>query len=143
MLPFMGYNAGDYANHWLEVGEATPEDKRPKLFWVNWFRKDQDGKFMWPGFGDNIRVLDWVLQRVAGQGDAVETPIGLVPTIDAIDRSGLDLDDDKMAAILDVDRDSWKGEIPLIADHFDFIGERLPDALKAQLDELEDRLAQG
>jgi phosphoenolpyruvate carboxykinase (GTP) len=143
MLPFMGYNAGDYANHWLEVGEATPEDKRPKLFWVNWFRKDQDGKFMWPGFGDNIRVLDWVLQRVAGQGDAVETPLGLVPTIDAIDRSGLDLDDDKMAAILDVDRDSWKGEIPLIADHFDFIGERLPDAPKAQLDELEDRLAQG
>jgi phosphoenolpyruvate carboxykinase (GTP) len=143
MLPFMGYNAGDYMRHWLEIGRTGDTDKLPKLFWVNWFRKDQDGAFMWPGFGDNVRVLKWVLERLDGGGDAVDTPIGFVPTVDAIDRTGLDLDDATMSSILEVDRDSWKGEIPLIADHFAFIGERLPDTVARQLDELEDRLGQG
>ena len=143
MLPFMGYNAGDYMRHWLEIGQTGDTDKLPKLFWVNWFRKDQDGAFMWPGFGDNVRVLKWVLERLDGGGDAVDTPIGFVPTVDAIDRTGLDLDDATMSSILEVDRDSWKGEIPLIADHFAFIGERLPDTVARQLDELEDRLGQG
>lgn len=143
MLPFMGYNAGDYMNHWLEIGQAGDPDKLPKLFWVNWFRKDQDGNFMWPGFGDNVRVLKWVLERLDGGGDAVDTPIGFVPTPEAIDRSGLDLDDATMASILEVDRDSWKGEIPLIADHFSFIGERLPVTVARQLDALEERLGQG
>lgn len=143
MLPFMGYNAGDYMNHWLEIGQAGDPDKLPKLFWVNWFRKDQDGNFMWPGFGDNVRVLKWVLERLDGGGDAVDTPIGFVPTPEAIDRSGLDLDDATMASILEVDRDSWKGEIPLIADHFSFIGERLPVTVARQLDVLEERLGQG
>lgn len=142
MLPFMGYNAGDYMNHWLDIGQAGDADKLPKLFWVNWFRKDQDGNFMWPGFGDNIRVLKWVLESLDGTADATDTPIGLVPTVEAIDRSGLDLDDDTMAAILDVDRDSWKGEIPLIAEHFAFVGPRLPAAVANQLTDLEDRLAQ-
>ncbi|MGY6502218.1 MAG: phosphoenolpyruvate carboxykinase (GTP) [Acidimicrobiales bacterium] len=141
MLPFMGYNAGDYMNHWLEIGQAGDESKLPKLFWVNWFRKDLDGRFVWPGFGDNIRVLKWVLERLDGTADAVETPIGLVPTLDAIDRSGLSLSDEDMAALVEVDRDSWKGEIPLIAEHFDFIGERLPATVRRQLDDLEDRLA--
>jgi phosphoenolpyruvate carboxykinase (GTP) len=143
MLPFMGYNAGDYMNHWLKIGQTGDADKLPKLFWVNWFRKDQDGAFMWPGFGDNVRVLKWVLERLDGGGDAVDTPIGFVPTVDAIDRSGLDLDDATMASILEVDRDSWKGEIPLIADHFAFIGERLPATVANQLDVLEERLGQG
>src|SRR5690606_4918647 len=103
MLPFMGYNAGDYMRHWLEIGKATDTDKLPGLFWVNWFRKDQDGRFIWPGFGDNIRVLKWILERVAGEGDAVDTPIGYVPTVDAIDRTGLDISDEAMAALLEVD----------------------------------------
>ena len=143
MLPFMGYNAGDYMAHWLSIGASSDAEKLPKLFWVNWFRKDQDGQFMWPGYGENIRVLKWVLEHLDGQADAVDTPIGLVPTVDAIDRSGLDLDDATMAAILEVDRDSWKGEIPLIAEHFAFIGERLPSGVASHLDELEDRLAAG
>jgi phosphoenolpyruvate carboxykinase (GTP) len=143
MLPFMGYNAGDYMAHWLSIGASSDAEKLPKLFWVNWFRKDQDGQFMWPGYGENIRVLKWVLEHLDGEADAVDTPIGLVPTVDAIDRSGLDLDDATMAAILEVDRDSWKGEIPLIAEHFAFIGERLPSGVASHLDELEDRLAAG
>jgi phosphoenolpyruvate carboxykinase (GTP) len=141
MLPFMGYNAGDYMNHWLSIGRTGNPDKLPKLFWVNWFRKDQDGRYIWPGFGDNVRVLKWVIQRLDGVGDGVDTPIGVVPTLNAIDRTGIDVSDDDMAALLEVDHDSWKGEIPLIADHFDFIGERLPDAVRTQLDDLERRLA--
>ena len=143
MLPFMGYNAGDYMGHWLEMGRATDADKLPKLFWVNWFRKDLDGNFMWPGFGDNSRVIKWIVQRLEGQVGATETPIGRVPLIDDIDRTGIDVDDETMAALLEVNRDSWKGEIPLIEGHFEFIGERLPEAMKRQLDDLEDRLAQG
>ena len=143
MLPFLGYNAGDYMAHWLRIGASADPANLPKLFWVNWFRKDQDGKFMWPGYGENIRVLKWVLEHLDGTADAVDTPIGLVPTVDAIDRSGLDLDDATMAAILEVDRDSWKGEIPLIAEHFAFIGERLPQGVAVHLDDLEDRLAAG
>jgi phosphoenolpyruvate carboxykinase (GTP) len=130
-------------NHWLEIGQSGDPDKLPKLFWVNWFRKDLDGNYMWPGFGDNIRVLKWVLESLDGTADAVDTPIGLVPAPGAIDTSGLDLTDEQMAAILDVDRDSWKGEIPLIAEHFAFVGERLPTAVARQLDDLEDRLAQA
>jgi len=143
MLPFMGYNAGDYMGHWLDMGRNADPDKLPKLFWVNWFRKDLDGKFMWPGFGDNSRVIKWIVQRLEGQVGATETPIGMVPQIGDIDRTGIDVDDDTMAALLEVNRDSWKGEIPLIEGHFEFIGERLPDAMKRQLDDLEDRLAQG
>ena len=143
MLPFLGYNAGDYMAHWLRIGASADPANLPKLFWVNWFRKDQDGKFMWPGYGENIRVLKWVLEHLDGTADAVDTPIGLVPTVDAIDRSGLDLDDATMAAILEVDRDSWKGEIPLIAEHFAFIGDRLPQGVAVHLDDLEDRLAAG
>jgi phosphoenolpyruvate carboxykinase (GTP) len=142
MVPFMGYNAGDYMNHWLEIGRDAPDpSKLPKLFWVNWFRKDQDGNFLWPGFGDNVRVLKWVLERLDGSAGAVETPIGYVPTREALDLSGLDIASDTMDQLLEVDHDSWKGEIPLIADHFDFIGERMPDALRTKLDDLERRLA--
>ena len=141
MLPFCGYNMGDYFSHWLEIGKATDAGKLPKLFWVNWFRKDENGSFMWPGFGDNSRVLKWVVERINGDGDAVDTPIGRVPTVDAIDRSGLDLDDATMAKILEVDPDAWRAEVPQIEAHFEFIGTQLPAELRDELQELEKRLA--
>ncbi|MFZ4432609.1 MAG: phosphoenolpyruvate carboxykinase (GTP) [Microthrixaceae bacterium] len=140
MLPFMGYNVGDYIGHWLEIGAATDEAKLPKLFWVNWFRKSDTGAFMWPGFGENSRVLKWVLERVAGTADATETPIGNVPTPDSLDVSGLDLDAGTLQALLEVDATAWKGEVELINAHFDSIGERLPETMRAELTELERRL---
>ena len=103
MLPFCGYNMGDYFGHWLEIGRATDADKLPKLFWVNWFRKDDDGRSLWPGFGENSRVLKWVFERVAGEAEAVETPIGRVPTLDAISTDGLDVDEADMEQLLAVD----------------------------------------
>jgi phosphoenolpyruvate carboxykinase (GTP) len=140
MRPFTGYNVGDYFQHWLDIGGATDADKLPKLFWVNWFRKGDDGKFLWPGFGDNSRVLKWVIERVDGAADAVETPIGNVPTPDAIDTSGLSLDEATVAALLEVDAEAWRGEVPLIEEHFQFVGERLPDELRDELKNLEKRL---
>jgi phosphoenolpyruvate carboxykinase (GTP) len=140
MLPFCGYNMGDYFGHWLEIGKADA-GKLPKLFWVNWFRKDADGSFLWPGFGDNSRVLKWVLERVNGEGSAVDTPIGRVPTPDAIDLSGLSLDANTMAELVSVDVESWRQEVPQIEQHYAHIGERLPDELRDELRELEKRLA--
>ncbi|MCU1454521.1 MAG: Phosphoenolpyruvate carboxykinase [Acidimicrobiales bacterium] len=141
MLPFMGYNAGDYMRHWLEIGESTDADKLPKLFWVNWFRKGSDGSFLWPGFGENSRVLKWVIERVAGTTDAVDSAIGRIPTPDALDTTGLDVDAATLEELLAVDNEAWRGEIPLIEEHFRFIGERLPTALADELRELEKRLA--
>ena len=141
MLPFCGYNMGDYFGHWLAVGKATEADKLPKLFWVNWFRKDEDGKFLWPGFGDNSRVLKWVLERVNGEGESTDTPIGRVPTLAAIDRTGLDLDDATMQKILAVDAEAWREELPQIEAHLDTFGDRLPGELRDELRELEKRLA--
>ena len=140
MLPFMGYNVGDYFSHWLSIGDRAEASRLPKLFWVNWFRKDADGNFMWPGFGDNIRVLKWVVERVAGTGAATDTPIGLVPTIDAIDRHGTDVDDQTMAQLLAVGASSWDHEVALINEHYSMIGDRLPKRLDAELDDLSRRL---
>ncbi len=140
MLPFMGYNVGDYIGHWLGIGEAADADKLPKLFWVNWFRKSDTGSFMWPGFGENSRVLKWVLERVAGTAEATESPIGNVPTPASLDVDGLDLDADILAALLEVDPIAWKGEVELINGHFDFIGEQLPQAMRDELSRLEERL---
>jgi phosphoenolpyruvate carboxykinase (GTP) len=139
MRPFTGYNVGDYFRHWLEIGAAGDTAKLPKLYWVNWFRKGDDGSFLWPGFGDNSRVLKWVLERIAGGGESVETPIGNVPALGSIDTEGIDIDDDTMNALLDVDADAWRAEIPLIEKHFQFVGERLPDELKDELKNLEKR----
>jgi phosphoenolpyruvate carboxykinase (GTP) len=141
MLPFMGYNAGDYMKHWLEIGKATDAEKLPKLFWVNWFRKGDDGSFLWPGFGENSRVLKWVLERVEGTVDAVDTAIGRVPTGDGIDLDGLDVPAEVLEQLLRVDNDAWRGEIPLIEEHFTSIGERLPSEMADELRELEKRLA--
>jgi phosphoenolpyruvate carboxykinase (GTP) len=141
MIPFMGYNVGDYMGHWLEIGEATDAGKLPKLFWVNWFRKDTDGRFLWPGFGDNSRVLKWVLERVDGSGGAADTPIGRVPTTDALDTTGLDIDQDTLEKLLTVDPEAWRTEVQLIEAHYEKVGERLPDELRDELRELEKRLA--
>jgi phosphoenolpyruvate carboxykinase (GTP) len=136
MLPFCGYNVGDYIAHWLSIGAKADQTKLPHLFWVNWFRKDENGKFLWPGYGENSRVLNWVLERVVGTGDATETTIGLVPTIDAIDRTGLAIDDPTMARLLGVDAEAWQREVALIEAHFAAIGDRLPAEMTTQLDAL-------
>jgi phosphoenolpyruvate carboxykinase (GTP) len=141
MLPFMGYNAGDYMKHWLDIGEATDDAKLPRLYWVNWFRKGEDGSFLWPGFGENSRVLKWVFERLEGTGEAVETAIGRVPTPASLDTDGLGIPEETVAELLAVDNDAWRGEIPLIEEHFAFIGERLPQEMSDELRELEKRLA--
>ena len=143
MLPFCGYDMGDYFGHWLEIGRATDTDKLPKLFWVNWFRRDEDGRFLWPGFGDNSRVIKWIVERIEGEGRYADTQIGRVPTADAIDTSGLDLDDGVMDKLVEVDPDSWRQELPQIDEHYRFIGDSVPAALREQLDNLEKRLAGG
>jgi phosphoenolpyruvate carboxykinase (GTP) len=139
MLPFCGYNFGDYFQHWLNIGSAKGA-KLPKLFYVNWFRKGDDGKFMWPGFGDNARVLKWVLERVNGGGKAVDTPIGKVPALDALDVSGLHLDDAVIQELLKVDRSEWAREVSLIEEHYAQIGDSVPVELVAQLESLASEL---
>jgi phosphoenolpyruvate carboxykinase (GTP) len=141
MLPFCGYNMGDYFAHWLEIGAAGDSSKLPKLFWVNWFRKGEDGTFLWPGFGDNSRVLKWIIEEVEGSGEGVATPIGRVPTPGAIDVTGLDLDAATLAKLVSVDAESWRQEVPQIEAHYAGLGERLPEELRDELRELEKRLA--
>jgi phosphoenolpyruvate carboxykinase (GTP) len=136
MLPFCGYNMADYFQHWLDVGKKADAAKLPKIFYVNWFRKDPSGKWLWPGYGENSRVLEWVFQRVAGRGQADETPIGSVPSHGALDVSEAD-----MAELLRVDREDWVAEIPLIRQHFALFGDRIPTELIDAVDELERRLA--
>ena len=140
MLPFCGYNFGDYFQHWLDIGKRRGA-KLPRLFYVNWFRKDDQGRFIWPGFGENARVLKWVLDRVADTAEAVETPIGMVPKTEDLDVDGLDLTADALEALLAVDAGEWRSELALIEEHYASIGERLPNELRLQLDRLADRLA--
>ncbi len=141
MLPFTGYNVGDYIAHWLSIGAEADADALPKLFWVNWFRRDDERKFLWPGFGDNSRVLKWVLERVAGEGEAIDTPIGRVPTMTGLDTDGLEVDPVQLQQLLTVDEDEWRNELPLIEAHFAAVGERLPQELHDELASLEKRLA--
>ncbi|MCW2666589.1 MAG: Phosphoenolpyruvate carboxykinase, partial [Frankiales bacterium] len=129
MLPFCGYNMGDYMKHWLEIGEATDADKLPKLYYVNWFRKDDNGKWLWPGFGENSRVLKWIVGRIDGEGSGVETPIGILPTRDALDLDGLDVPDRDLDLLLSVDTDVWKQEADLMPAYFAQFGDRLPAAI--------------
>jgi phosphoenolpyruvate carboxykinase (GTP) len=142
MLPFCGYNMGDYFAHWLSIGGRTDAANLPKLFWVNWFRKDENGKFLWPGFGDNSRVLKWVLERVAGSGGSEDTAIGRVPSAGALDTTGLDISDETLGQLLAVDNDLWRHEVPQIRDHYAAIGDRVPAELHQQLDALEARLSE-
>ncbi|MDE0468750.1 MAG: phosphoenolpyruvate carboxykinase (GTP) [Candidatus Poribacteria bacterium] len=140
MLPFCGYNMGDYFTHWLEMGENTDASKLPKIFYVNWFRKDADGGWLWPGFGENSRVLKWIVERVSGKSEAVETPIGYLPASGAIDTSGLDVTDDQMEELLNVDVEEWLNEIDSIREHYARFEETLPEALSDELAALETRL---
>jgi phosphoenolpyruvate carboxykinase (GTP) len=140
MLPFMGYNVSDYLQHWLDIGTKTEESKLPKIFYVNWFRKDQNGKWLWPGFGENSRVLKWIVERVSGEGKAVKTPIGYMPTEDAIDTAGLDVSASDMAELLKVNKEEWLAEVASIREHYAKFGEKLPKELANQLDALESRL---
>ena len=139
MLPFCGYNMGDYFGHWLEMGEKLG-DKAPKIFNVNWFRLDDNGNFIWPGFGDNMRVLLWILDRCEGKVGAKETPIGYVPEIDDLDMEGLNVSKETLADLLNVDKEIWKEEAAGIEEFYKKFGDRLPAELKKQLDELKARL---
>ena len=141
MLPFCGYNMADYFTHWLRIGASAPDpEKLPRFFYVNWFRKGADGRWLWPGFGDNSRVLEWIFERVAGRGEAVDTPIGRVPAPGAIETSGLDVSAEDMAELLRVDSAEWRREVPLIDEHYDRFGDRIPPALRDELDALAKRL---
>ncbi len=141
MLPFCGYNMGDYFAHWLDVGLQTDTDKLPKIFFVNWFRRDEDGRFLWPGYGENSRVLKWVFERITGTADAIETAIGYLPTADGLDVDGLDVDQADLTTLLSVDAQGWAAAIPQIRDHYAQFGSALPSELGTALDTLESQLA--
>ncbi|HEY7042170.1 MAG TPA: phosphoenolpyruvate carboxykinase (GTP) [Nocardioidaceae bacterium] len=140
MLPFIGYNAADYFNHWITIGKEHDNVKLPRIYYVNWFRRDDDGGFLWPGFGENSRVLKWIVERIEGTAPAVETPIGHVPTVDAIDIDGLDVTRDDIAKALEVDVEEWRAEIPQITEWFEKFGDKLPAVLWTELDGLKARL---
>ena len=143
MLPFCGYNMADYCGHWLSMAKHTDPAKLPKIFFTNWFRKSADGKWLWPGYGDNIRVLKWVCEQVEGQGRSVQTPIGNLPAPDAIDTTGLNLPAANLQELLRVDLAGWRNEVEDIAKNYEKLGAHIPEALKAQLDKLRARLSQG
>lgn len=140
MLPFLGYSVSEYFLHWVDVGKGADADKLPKIFYVNWFRRGDDGRFLWPGFGENSRVLKWCVERMAGTAAAEETAIGYVPTSDQLDLRGLDADPHDVDAALTVDIAEWKAEIPLIEEWFDKIGDRLPTSMRDELEALKLRL---
>ena len=140
MLPFCGYNMADYFAHWLTFSDRFDESKLPKIFYVNWFRKAEDGRWLWPGYGENSRVLEWVFERSAGRGDAVETPIGFVPSHSALNVEGLDVTEADMTELLTVHDDEWRDEVPRIREHFATFGDDLPTKLSDEVDCLEAKL---
>ncbi|MFI0349513.1 phosphoenolpyruvate carboxykinase (GTP) [Actinomadura sp. 9N407] len=140
MLPFCGYNMGDYFGHWLKIGKSTEAEKLPRIYYVNWFRKNADGKFIWPGFGENSRVLKWIVERLNGQADAVKSPIGHLPTKDALDTDGLELADADLETLLTVDTEVWKQEAALVPEHFNTFGDHLPKELWDEYNALVNRL---
>jgi phosphoenolpyruvate carboxykinase (GTP) len=140
MLPFIGYNVGDYFQHWINIGKNADESKLPKVFFVNWFRRGDDGRFLWPGFGENSRVLKWVIERIEGTATGATTPIGVVPTVDDIDLTGLDIDRLDVEEALRVDPEEWRAELPQIEEWFEFVGEKLPTGIKDEFDALKQRL---
>ena len=140
MLPFCGYNMGDYWQHWLDMGKTVDKDKQPKFFNVNWFRTDDEGHFIWPGFGDNMRVLDWMLKRIAGEVEAEETAIGYVPKAEDINIEGLDMSVDTVKGLLAIDKENWKKEVEGIKEFYAKFGDKLPKELAKQAEELESKL---
>jgi phosphoenolpyruvate carboxykinase (GTP) len=139
MLPFCGYHMGDYWAHWLDMGEKLG-DKAPKIFNVNWFRLDDEGKFIWPGFGDNLRVLEWIINRCEGKADGVETPIGFVPKAEDINLEGLDFSIETLKSILEIDKELWNAEAEGIAEFYKKFGDKVPAELNRQLETLKERL---
>ena len=140
MLPFIGYNAGDYLQHWIETGKRSDASKLPKVFFVNWFRRDDDGHFLWPGFGENSRVLKWVVDRVEGRANGRTTPIGTVPSVEDLDLTGLDVDSADVSRALAVDADEWRNELPLIEQWLEFLGPKLPTGVRDEFEALRQRL---
>jgi phosphoenolpyruvate carboxykinase (GTP) len=143
MLPFCGYNMANYFAHWLTIGESTGRREVSKLFYVNWFRRDDDGRFLWPGFGENSRVLKWVCERIDDGGEAVDTPIGYLPTESGLDTDGLAVDAADLQTLLSVDVEGWREVLPLIEQHYAQFGDAMPTALRDELASLEKRLAAG
>ncbi|RFD26055.1 phosphoenolpyruvate carboxykinase (GTP) [Mycobacterium uberis] len=141
MLPFMGYHVGDYFQHWIDLGKNSDESKLPKVFFVNWFRRGEDGRFLWPGFGENSRVLKWIVDRIEHKVGGQDTPIGIVPTAANLDLDGLDITSDDVAKALAVDADEWRNELPLIEEWFEFVGDKLPTSVKDEFEALKQRLA--
>lgn len=140
MLPFIGYHVGDYLQHWLTLGEKYDQSKLPKIFYVNWFRRGADGKFLWPGYGENSRVIKWAIEQIEGADGSVPTAIGLAPKPGSLDVEGLDVSEEDIQTALNVDADEWRAEIPLIEEWFAKIGEKLPNQLVSQLESLKARL---
>ncbi len=141
MKPFCGYNFADYWSHWLSFAERS--DKLPKIFHVNWFRQDDDGRFLWPGFGENLRVLRWIIDRCEQRIDAQETPIGYLPRPEDIDTNGLDVKDATMEALLSVNVEQWREEMSSVGEYLDSYGERLPDALRSEHEKVVAELAEA
>lgn len=139
MLPFCGYNMGDYFAHWIKIGKTANLEKLPKIFNVNWFRKDSNGKFLWPGFGENLRVLNWIFERIDGTGEAVYSPLGNIPTENAIDMTGLNLSEETKKELFIVDKNAGLSEAERIRDYFTSFGERLPKELNDELNEFQNR----
>ena len=142
MLPFLGYNVGDYFQHWIDIGKNADESKMPAVFFVNWFRRGDDGRFLWPGFGENSRVLKWAIERIEHKADGRTTPIGIVPTAQDLDLDGLDVDPADVDAALAVKPEEWRKELPLIEEWFEFVGEKLPTGIRDEFDALKHRLAE-
>ena len=140
MLPFCGYHMADYFAHWLSMAGKTDRSKLPKVFFVNWFRKSPEGKWLWPGYGDNSRVLKWICERVEGTGKAVKTPIGNLPTEDGLDLTGLKTTKEDIKQLLSVDPEGWKNELADISAYYAKFGDKLPAALQKELDGLKQRL---
>jgi phosphoenolpyruvate carboxykinase (GTP) len=143
MLPFLGYNVGDYFQHWIDLGKNADESKLPKIFFVNWFRRGDGGKFLWPGFGENSRVLKWIVDRIEHRAGGHETPIGVVPSAADLDLNELDVDAADVDRALVVSADEWRAELPLIQEWFEFVGDKLPTGVKDEFDALKQRLAQA
>ena len=141
MKPFCGYNFADYWQHWLKLGEQN--SRMPKVFNVNWFRRDKDGRFLWPGFGDNLRVLEWIVARCEGKADAVETAIGALPAAGAINTDGLTLQDGDMDTLLSVDKAAWLQEMEAFSEYLEQFGERVPEQVRAELNRTRGRLRES
>ena len=140
MIPFIGYHAGDYFQHWVDMGKRADESKLPKVFYVNWFRRDEEGGFLWPGFGENSRVLKWIIERIKGTAAALDTPIGRIPASGAFDTEGLELDEGRLQRAMNVDVEEWRAEVPMIEEWFETIGEKTPVTMLTELDGLKERL---